>query len=182
MSEPNTGDLTPGISILMPVYNEIASISAILDRVKIALPGVAKEGCLFLASFFLLMIFALLAGWQRRRLEVAVSALIVLVALYVGASRGDYTFGDSFGSRQSIELLPLLMVPLAGAIACALKSRWKWAAASLLVFLIAVNAVQFWGYTGRKLLHNNNTRITYARFWANTLGLPAIERYMPPAQ
>jgi glycosyltransferase involved in cell wall biosynthesis len=43
MNEANAGDSTPGLSILMPVYNEIASISAILDRVKIALPGVAKE-------------------------------------------------------------------------------------------------------------------------------------------
>lgn len=33
----------PDLSILMPVYNEIASISAILDRVKAALPGVRKE-------------------------------------------------------------------------------------------------------------------------------------------
>jgi glycosyltransferase involved in cell wall biosynthesis len=33
----------PDISILMPVYNEISSISAILDRVKVALPGVSKE-------------------------------------------------------------------------------------------------------------------------------------------
>jgi glycosyltransferase involved in cell wall biosynthesis len=33
----------PGLSILMPVYNEIASISAILERVRVALPGVTKE-------------------------------------------------------------------------------------------------------------------------------------------
>jgi glycosyltransferase involved in cell wall biosynthesis len=39
---PSEGSL-PDLSILMPVYNEIASISAILDRVKAALPGVTKE-------------------------------------------------------------------------------------------------------------------------------------------
>jgi glycosyltransferase involved in cell wall biosynthesis len=33
----------PDISILMPVYNEISSIAAILDRVKAALPGINKE-------------------------------------------------------------------------------------------------------------------------------------------
>lgn len=33
----------PGLSILMPVYNEISSISAILERVRAALPGVTKE-------------------------------------------------------------------------------------------------------------------------------------------
>jgi len=33
----------PGLSVLMPVYNEIASIATILDRVKATLPGVTKE-------------------------------------------------------------------------------------------------------------------------------------------
>jgi len=42
----STRELTsplPDISILMPVYNEISSIAAILDRVKVALPGINKE-------------------------------------------------------------------------------------------------------------------------------------------
>jgi glycosyltransferase involved in cell wall biosynthesis len=43
MSEPEAVDLSPDISILMPVYNEMGTISAILDRVRAALPGVNKE-------------------------------------------------------------------------------------------------------------------------------------------
>ena len=43
MNAPETGGSLPRLSILMPVYNEIASISAILDRVAAALPGVSKE-------------------------------------------------------------------------------------------------------------------------------------------
>lgn len=43
MSNPESEASVPALSILMPVYNEIASISAILDRVKAALPGVTKE-------------------------------------------------------------------------------------------------------------------------------------------
>jgi glycosyltransferase involved in cell wall biosynthesis len=35
--------LSPDISILMPVYNEIGSIAQILEVVKAALPGVSKE-------------------------------------------------------------------------------------------------------------------------------------------
>jgi glycosyltransferase involved in cell wall biosynthesis len=43
MSELESAVLSPNLSILMPVYNEIESISAILDRVGVALPGVKKE-------------------------------------------------------------------------------------------------------------------------------------------
>jgi glycosyltransferase involved in cell wall biosynthesis len=43
MTQSETVESTPNISILMPVYNEITSISAILDRVKAALPGITKE-------------------------------------------------------------------------------------------------------------------------------------------
>ncbi|WJR76328.1 glycosyltransferase family 2 protein [Bradyrhizobium sp. NP1] len=39
----NPSKAVPDISILMPVYNEIESIAAILDIVKVALPGVRKE-------------------------------------------------------------------------------------------------------------------------------------------
>lgn len=43
MSVSESSGSLPDLSILMPVYNEITSISAILDRVKTALPGVTKE-------------------------------------------------------------------------------------------------------------------------------------------
>jgi len=43
MSSSESSSLLPSLSVLMPVYNEIASIAAILDRVKAALPGVTKE-------------------------------------------------------------------------------------------------------------------------------------------
>jgi len=141
-----------------------------------------RKGVFFWHPLYLLMIGALLASLPRRPLEAAVSILITLVAFYLGASWGDYTFGDSFGSRQSIELLPILMVPFAGAVTSLLASRWRWALAAIAVVLIAVNVVHFRGYIKGTLLHNNNTRVTYARFWANTLGLPAIERYVPQAQ
>jgi glycosyltransferase involved in cell wall biosynthesis len=39
----NSPATTPDVSILMPVYNEIGSIGAILDIVKVSLPGVTKE-------------------------------------------------------------------------------------------------------------------------------------------
>lgn len=43
MSETSSAGPLPVLSILMPVYNEMASISTIIERVAAALPGVAKE-------------------------------------------------------------------------------------------------------------------------------------------
>jgi len=54
---------------------------------------------------YLLMIGALLAkAFRVARSTAAVSILITLMRFISAASWGDYTFGMSFGSRQSIEL------------------------------------------------------------------------------
>ena len=141
-----------------------------------------RKGLFFWHPLYLLMIFALLASLPRRPLETAISAMIVLSAIYLGASWGDFTFGDSFGSRQSIELLPLLAVPFAGTIAVVLKGRWKYAASAVVVLLIVVNLVQYRGYIKSTIPHNNSTPATYARFWALTLRMPAIERLLSSSQ
>jgi hypothetical protein len=135
-----------------------------------------RKGVFFWHPLYLLMILALLKAWLQRPWETAVTLLIVVLALYIGASWGDYTFGDSFGSRQSVELLPILQVPLCGAIAWLLPSRWKWPAAALAVVLIALNAAHFRGYRYGTLPHNNTTAVAYADFWAKTLNWPAIRK------
>jgi len=139
-----------------------------------------RKGVFFWHPLYLLLIGFLVASVPRRPFEATISMTIVLAAIYLGASWGDYSFGDSFGSRQSIELLPVLMVPLAGAIALVLKSRWRWIASALVGLLIAVNLIQYRGYIKGTVPHNNTTPATYLRFWALTLRVPAIERLVPP--
>lgn len=141
-----------------------------------------RKGVFFWHPLYLLMLAAVVAGLRHRPLEAAATLLTVLTGLYVGASWGDYTFGHSFGSRQSIELLPALTVPFAGAVAALLRSRWKWAAASVGLLLIALNAVQMYGYEKSLLPHNDANRVSYAHFWAVTLRWPGLERMVPPAQ
>jgi hypothetical protein len=141
-----------------------------------------RKGLFFWHPLYLLMVLTLLASLPRRPFESAVSVLVVALAIYLGSSWGDYTFGDSFGSRQSIELLPLLAVPFAGTTAIVLTSRWRWAASALVVLLVAVNLVQYRGYIISTIPHNNSTPATYARFWALTLRTPAIERLVLPVQ
>jgi len=139
-----------------------------------------RKGVFFWHPLYLLMLATLLASLPRRPVEAAASTTIVVIAIYLGASWGDYTFGHSFGSRQSVELLPLLMVPFTGVVAIALHGRWRWAASTLFVLIIAVNLVQYRGYIKGTVPHNNCTRVDYARFWSLTLRLPAIERLVRP--
>lgn len=132
-----------------------------------------RKGVFFWHPVYLLMVVALLLEIPRRRFEAAVALTIVMLGLYVGSSWGDYTFGDSFGSRQSIELLPVLAVPFAGAIGWLISSRWCWAAAVAAFALVALNAILFNGYVNHTLPRNNTNRVTYAEFWAATLRLPS---------
>jgi hypothetical protein len=141
-----------------------------------------RKGLFFWHPLYLLMVLTLLASLPRRSLESVVSVLIVAVAIYLGASWGDYAFGHSFGSRHSIELLPLLAVPFACAIAVVLKGRWRWAASAFVLMLIVVNLVQFRGYIKGTIPPDGSTVATYARFWALTLIMPAFERPVSPSQ
>jgi hypothetical protein len=135
-----------------------------------------RKGVFFWHPIYLIMIAALLWQLPRRPREGGVALAIVLLGLYIGASWGDFTFGHSFGSRQSVELLPILTLPLAGAIASIQLSRWRWAAGAAIVALTVINLVQFKGYFSHSLPGNNTTALSYVRFWAATLGLP------PPAE
>ena len=73
-----------------------------------------RKGVFFWHPLYLFMIGALLQQFARRPFESGISLVTVMCAFYLGASWIDYSFGNSFGSRQSIELLPLLLVPFCG--------------------------------------------------------------------
>lgn len=130
-----------------------------------------RKGVLFWHPLYFVMIVCLLLQYPQRRLETAIAALIVFGGLYIGASWGDYTFGDSFGSRQSIELLPILTVPFAGGIAWLASTRWRLGAAAVAILLGAVNTVQFWGYVKNVMPHNDANQASYAKFWMRVLHL-----------
>jgi hypothetical protein len=152
----------------MPIYYSYGGEGFNFDRPQLGryLFSVRK-GLFFWHPLYLVMFATLLWTLRRRPLETVVSALIVEVAIYIGASWFDVTFGHSFGSRQSVELLPVLSVPFAGAIALILKSRWRWVASVVAVLLIAINLIQYRGYIDGALLGNNNTWATYTRFWSH---------------
>lgn len=140
-----------------------------------------RKGLFFWHPLYLLMFVAVLANLVRRPLESGVSALIVALAIYAGASWSSWYFGHSFGSRNSIELLPLVAVPFASTVAVLLASRWWNVAAAIGILLIGINLIQFRGYFRGEIPHDGTKPADYATFWARTLKVPAIARLASPS-
>lgn len=130
-----------------------------------------RKGVFFWHPAYLLMILAVVAQVPTRRFESLIVLAIVMLNLFIGASWDDYTFGDSFGCRQIVEMTPLLILPTAPAINWILASRWRHVAIAGAGALIIVNSMYLYGYLIGTLPHNNATRLTYAAFWKNPFGL-----------
>jgi hypothetical protein len=92
--------------------------------------------------------------------------------IWFGASWSDITFGDSFGCRQIVEIIPLLVPATAAAIAwLASGPVRRYAAGGLAALMIAVNGVQLYGYLVLTIPHNKTTMEQYLAFWSDTLGI-----------
>jgi hypothetical protein len=129
-----------------------------------------RKGIFFWHPAYLAMITALIAQLPRRSFESAVLLTIVGLNIYLGASWGDPTFGDSFGCRQIIEMIPLLILPLAGVIERLPNGRAGHVAVGFAVLLAAVNLLQFRGYMKGIVPHNGTTIESYLKFWSDPLG------------
>jgi hypothetical protein len=131
-----------------------------------------RKGAFFWHPTYLVMIAALVGELRRRPKEGGVVAVIVALNIYLGASWSDITFGGSFGCRQIVEMIPLLVPPTAAAIdRIASGSQHRFAVILLAACLIAVNALQFNGYVIGTLPFNNTTKDAYLAFWSDPLGL-----------
>jgi hypothetical protein len=130
-----------------------------------------RKGVFVWHPAYLVMILALIAQLAVRRLETSIMLLIVALNSYLGAAWGDPYFGDSFGCRFIVEMVPLLAPPTAAAIEWLPSVRSRWAAGGLAAILIAANLVQFHGYMVGALPHNHTTVDQYFGFWKKQVGL-----------
>ncbi|CAN5380068.1 hypothetical protein BH10PSE9_BH10PSE9_09770 [soil metagenome] len=129
-----------------------------------------RKGVFFWHPAYLAMIAAAIAQIPRRPFEGTTVAVILALNLYIGASWHDYTFGSSFGCRQIVEMLPLLIVATAGAIE-GRGSRWRSVATAGGCALVLLNAVNLYGIATRRLPTNDTTPEIYLAFLSDAFGL-----------
>jgi hypothetical protein len=144
---------------------------------KFLTPGVLAylaappKGIFFWHPAYLIMIVSLAAQLPARLLETAVLLAIVALNIYLGAAWGDNTFGDSFGCRQIVEMIPLLLPSTAAAAAWATKATPRRAVAiTLAIALAAANTLLFYGYVKSAFPHNKATLADVRAFWSHPFG------------
>ena len=145
---------------------------------KFLAPGVLTylaappKGIFFWHPAYLIMIVSLAAQLPARLLETAVLLAIVALYIYLGAAWGDNTFDDSFGCRQIVEMIPLLLLPsTAAAAAWAVKATPRRALAiTMAITLAAANTMLFYGYVKSAFPHNKATLADYRAFWSHPFG------------
>jgi hypothetical protein len=124
-----------------------------------------EKGVFFWHPAYLVAILALVGALTVRFREAALLLAIVGANIYIGASWFDPSFGDSFGCRQIIEMIPLLTLPVANTLAALQGTYWRAAAGLIGALLISINALQFHGYINGSIPHNHTTWRQYRAFW-----------------
>jgi len=128
-----------------------------------------KKGVWFWHPAYLIAVLALVRELAVRSLEAAVVLSIVAANIYIGASWTDPSFGESFGCRQIIEMIPLLALPMASTLSALRATNWRWVAGFIAALLICINLLQFYGYISGGIPRNNTTWRQYRAFWTEWL-------------
>jgi hypothetical protein len=129
------------------------------------------KGIFFWHPAYFFMIASVVAQLPVRRFETLVLMAIIALNIYVGASWGDNGFGQTFGCRQIVEMIPLMLPSVAATAGWSIKgAARRRIAAGLMAVLGIVNTIQFYGYAIGTLPHNRATLASYRAFWVNPFG------------
>lgn len=141
-----------------------------------------RKGVFFWHPAYLIMMLSLLAHCRRYPREAIIFAVMIAISGFVGASWHDWGFGGSFGSRQTVDVAPPMIIAAGSGLALLRDSalpRLSALARTLAVILAVVNLAQMYGYMKGKIPFDGTTWATYSRFWNP---IPGITRALRPAQ
>ncbi|MBK8498643.1 MAG: hypothetical protein IPL52_07455 [Flavobacteriales bacterium] len=103
-----------------------------------------RNGLFFYWPLLLLAWPGMLVLWWRHRSAAVATAAFIIAFVYVTSSWWNWAYGDNFGQRTYLDILPVLAVPIAAALSW---RRWFLRAAVLPVLaLCALNVFQSWQY------------------------------------
>ena len=133
-----------------------------------------NKGVFFWQPAYLLMIVSLIAHYQSFRRETLIYLTIIVINLYVGSSWWQWWFGGSFGSRQTVDVLPLMVIATGSVFSYLMTVRRPsllYLCAVTTIGLATVNLVQMHGYIIGTIPFGGTTWEIYKGFWMNTLCL-----------
>jgi hypothetical protein len=135
----------------------------------------SRKGVFFWHPAYLVMILAVPAHYRRYPREALIFLAMIGLNLYVGASWNTWWFGGSFGSRQTVDVLPVMVIAtgsIVGYLASARRPLLPWLCAALTLGLATVNLIQMRGYMVGTIPFDGTTWESYKHFWMSTVGLP----------
>ena len=130
-----------------------------------------RKGVFFWHPAYFLMILSLFMHYRNYRLETIVFLSMIVLNLYVGSAWSSWEFGGSFGSRQTVDVLPTMIIATGSAFAVlkAARSSIVTASRAIVVVLATINLVQMYGYIADKIPDDGTTWEQYRSFWNSVL-------------
>lgn len=105
-----------------------------------------RKGFFMWSPVLLAAAVGLIFAFAKHRALFTASAVVVAIHIYLCASWYYWSFGGSYGSRPIIDIIPLLAIPLAAAIAKSAQNRRSTLVAVTAMLLIAVNMTLMYAY------------------------------------
>jgi hypothetical protein len=134
-----------------------------------------RKGVFFWHPAFLLMICFLVPHYRKFRLETSLFLAMIVLNLYLGSAWHFWSFGGSFGSRQTVDVLPVMVIATGSAFALLQTASPSLVKLSrvIAIGLAVVNLGQMYGYMANKIPFDETTWDKYQRFWNP---IPALVR------
>jgi len=126
-----------------------------------------RKGVFFWHPAYFLMILSLLMHYRNYRQETIVFLSMIVLNLYLGSAWWNWWLGGSFGSRQTVDVLPTMIIATGSAFAVlkAARSSIVTALRAIVVVLATINLVLMYGYIAHKIPIDETTWEQYRSFW-----------------
>lgn len=108
-----------------------------------------KNGLFLYAPILLFCLLGFVFMFRQKAANLIGVLSVFMVASYLFASWGDWSFACSYGSRSFVEYLPLLALPLATVLKTTFELRskiWKFLLVCVILGMIYVNIEVIYGY------------------------------------
>jgi len=105
-----------------------------------------RKGWFIYTPMMIIAIFGLLRLYKSNRSMFFAISLFLPLFLYVTFSWWCWWYGGGFGARTTIDILPLMAIPLAASFEWMTERKWRWSLFIFPIFFVYLNYFQSWQY------------------------------------